>query len=121
MGYQKVGSMARCLAAACLMAMATAAPAHGEGTTQPADGASLAEPPETIAVAFEAPTTVTNLKVTGPDGAVELASPPTPKPTKSVQIEPAEPLGPGEYTVQWRAIGSDGHAFKGKMSFTVED
>jgi methionine-rich copper-binding protein CopC len=113
--------IARGLATAGLMAMVTAALGHGRAETTPADGASLTEPPETIAVAFEAPTRVTSLKVTGPDGAVALASPPTKEATERIEVKPAEALVPGEHTVQWRALGSDGHAFKGSMAFTVTD
>lgn len=113
--------IARGLAAAGLMAMATAALGHGRAETKPADGASLGEPPEAIVIAFEAPTRVTNLEVTGPEGAVALASSPTQDATERLEVEPAEPLAAGDYTVAWRALGGDGHPFEGSATFTVED
>lgn len=111
----------RGLAVALLMAMTGAAAAHGEGKTQPADGAALETPPETITVRFDEPTRVTSFEVTGPDGPVALASEPATEATERVQVAPSETLGAGDYTVEWRALGSDGHPFAGSMSFKVTE
>ena len=36
-----------------------------------------------------------------------------------VFVRPAGPLGPGTYTVHWRAIAQDGHAVNGDFGFQV--
>jgi len=39
---------------------------------------------------------------------------------KTLVITPAQPLMPGSYRVNWRAVSKDTHNVKGKMSFKVK-
>lgn len=40
--------------------------------------------------------------------------------TLSVIADVERPLAPGKYQVAWRTAGKDGHAVRGKFSFTVK-
>ena len=40
--------------------------------------------------------------------------------TLSVIADVQQPLSPGKYQVAWRTAGKDGHAVRGKFSFTVK-
>ncbi|EYS87866.1 copper resistance protein CopC [Cupriavidus sp. SK-4] len=39
---------------------------------------------------------------------------------KAMVITPAQPLPPGSYRVDWRAVSSDTHPVNGKIAFTVK-
>ncbi|SCU74733.1 Copper resistance protein C [Cupriavidus necator] len=39
---------------------------------------------------------------------------------KTMVITPAQPLTPGDYRVDWRAVSSDTHPINGKIAFTVK-
>ncbi|MNY74315.1 Copper resistance protein C precursor [compost metagenome] len=39
---------------------------------------------------------------------------------KAMAITPAQPLVPGTYRVDWRAVSSDTHPINGNIAFTVK-
>ena len=89
-------------------------------STQPANGASVAEPPETIVIEFDGDVRLTKVTVTSDGGAMstlDLSG------AKSFAVEhtlSAPDLSAGMYTVEWRALAKDGHAMKGSFSFSVK-
>lgn len=109
-------------AAAALLAIAGPLAAHsGVTTTEPRDGAHLETSPDTIGVHFDGAMRITQFVLSGPDGAVALSERPDPQPARGFQTAPAEPLPPGEYRVEWRALAADGHVMSGSFRFHVGD
>lgn len=45
---------------------------------------------------------------------------PLPEKPASDFVVPAPKLAPGNYVVEWRAVGDDGHVMSGKFSFVVD-
>ena len=100
---------------------ATGAVAHSplEATT-PANEATVAEVPSEIIMDFKGDIRLTrvsmthaeaqtvNLDLDGFDGFV------------SDYAIPLQGMGSGAYVIEWRGLGSDGHALNGSFSFTVE-
>ncbi|MFY1698880.1 copper resistance protein CopC [Solwaraspora sp. WMMA2101] len=98
----------------------SAAYAHNVLTgSNPADGAELAQAPETVELTFLARLNQeqTELSVTGPDGAAaSTGAPVVDGSAVSVAVQP----GPaGEYTVNYNVLSTDGHWVKGTLAFTV--
>ena len=88
----------------------------------PAANASLASPPDRIALWFsERPelrfTSVQLLDSTG--RAIALATPRVDADPAGVSIAISDPLGAGRYTVVWRTAAADGHPSSGKFTFRV--
>jgi copper resistance protein C len=58
--------------------------------------------------------------VTGPGGAVPASKPVNnPSNQQEVIVRLGRPLGPGTYTVSWRALSVDTHTTTGSFRFTV--
>ena len=89
--------------------------------TQPEDGGTVTESPETIGIEFDGEMQLTEFQVTGPDGSVSLENGLEGESGKQFEIAPAESLPAGDYTVSWRGLAADGHAMSGSFRFTVED
>ena len=110
------------LLSACALAVGTASPAAAHATlleTDPAEGAVLAEAPESVRLTFdEAVRTVPGgVQVFGPDGEqleVDAA-------TFGSELDVVLPPEPGEGTlvVVWRVVSDDGHPVSGTLSFSV--
>jgi copper resistance protein C len=67
-----------------------------------------------VVVAFSAFT------VTGPGGAVPASKPVNnPSNQQEVIVRLGRPLGPGTYTVNWKALSVDTHTTTGSFRFTV--
>lgn len=87
----------------------------------PADGAVLETAPDTLDLTFGSPARLVKVVLihkVGDMTAEKKVAIPTRSPVTDIQLEP-EFDGPGEYSVQWRALGDDGHVIKGDFSFEV--
>ena|SRR5688572_18813800 len=62
-------------------------------------------------------TSITLLKADSSKVAIGKARPT--EDSLSVAADVSEPLPAGKYTVSWRTAGDDGHAIRGKFSFSV--
>lgn len=83
----------------------------------PRDEAQLAEPPQTLDLAFKESVRLVKLKLTSANSQQKLL---LPKASESKEHSvPMDPLPAGKHTVSWRAMGSDGHLMKGSFNFTV--
>ena len=103
------------------LALAGAAHAHSKAEkTLPADGTTVAAV-ETITIRFDAPMRVTAVSLTrdGTDVAVERKT--GMEAVTDFEAEPAEPLAPGPYRVEWRGLSTDGHPMQGGFGFTVSE
>lgn len=98
-------------------------------TSTPADKAEVAAPQkielkfsENLSTQFSG----ANLLMTGMPGmadhspmkiAAKVAGGDDPK---TMVVTPAQPLSPGNYRVEWRAVSSDTHPINGNITFTVK-
>ena len=109
---------------AALLACLTCGPAlaHTSGTsTEPADGATLDAVPETLRLAFAGPMRIVKVVMVheGPTGTHETRlEVPSKAATESLELSP-DFAGPGDYRVEWRGLGEDGHVMTGTFSFSV--
>jgi methionine-rich copper-binding protein CopC len=89
--------------------------------TSPANDAVLEAAPEAVTMTFAAPARVMKVSVTHTtkDGSEERkVQVPTRDMLTEIELEP-EFSGPGNYKVNWRALGEDGHVLKGSFAFEI--
>lgn len=109
------------LLAAATLGLAGPASAHDAAeSTSPAQGASLAAPPEEVSVTFSSTplgigSSFSIKDASGTewaDGSVQIVD--------NVATQKLRQGGPsGAYTVAWRVVGSDSHPIEGTFTFTV--
>ncbi|MDZ7788640.1 MAG: copper resistance protein CopC [Halofilum sp. (in: g-proteobacteria)] len=110
----------RGVAAALLLAFATAASGHSASdATTPSDGAVLDAPPEEIRIRFDQPIRVTMVRITDEAGNEYDVAYDRGAATK-ILIGRTESLASGAYTVEWRGLSTDGHTASGEFGFRVE-
>lgn len=102
--------------------IATTAFAHSPvKETSPANGAVLETVPEMLHMTFAAPARVMKVTMThskndaSHESRLEI---PTRDMVEEIHLTP-EFMGSGNYLVEWRALGEDGHVLKGTFSFDV--
>lgn len=107
-----------------LLVHGAAVPAYAHSTLQesdPADGAQLDDPPETVRLTFDEPILdgPNEITVTGPENG-EWQHEQTLEISGEVVSTELATLGPaGEYTVDYRVISLDGHPVSGSVGFTL--
>jgi methionine-rich copper-binding protein CopC len=100
----------------------TAAPADHQGeasilvNSQPAAGSSVAAPVDQLILHFNPPARVDEVTVAGPDGLMPMMV--TSVGEARDYSLPVHGLGPGSYTVSWRAT-TQGREYRGTFQFTV--
>lgn len=118
--------MRRASLAAALLALAAlavpAAPAMAHAdlvSSDPADGATLAAPPDAVSLTFSEALLEETVDVAIESGGEVVAS-------DAVQAEGATVLVPwpaaaasGDYSVNFRVVSADGHPIEGSVSFTI--
>ena len=111
-----------CVVSWLLLSLATPVLAHSPlEKTVPADGAKLAAAPNEIQFVFKRNLRMTTVKATSAGGQalkLDLAGQ-----TKFATefVIPFTAKSAGDYVIEWRGLGDDGHAQKGTFSFTVND
>jgi methionine-rich copper-binding protein CopC len=85
----------------------------------PANGSTVAQAPEKFVLTFSGPARLTALTISRPDGSDEKKIAPLPEESAASLTVTAPKLSAGEYLVNWRILGADGHAMSGKLTFTV--
>jgi putative copper export protein/methionine-rich copper-binding protein CopC len=121
------GALLRLLPALLLLA---ALPAAGLAHTRlesssPAADAVLRQPPGELRLRFSTPveprlTGATLLREAGDTVLVAVATPEPGSGNRSFVVPLPAGLGPGQYLVEWRTAGADGHVIQGAYSFVVE-
>jgi methionine-rich copper-binding protein CopC len=101
----------------------TRAFAHGDlQSATPGDGDQLSVAPRELRLTFTEAVelAVSRLSLTGPNGPVALA-PLTLAPDSATILTGGieGPLVAGTYTVNWQAVGSDGHPVRGEYTFVI--
>ena len=107
-----------------LLAMLLAAPsamAHSPlAASVPADGAVLAEAPDSLRLTFKGEASLARLSVLYEGTEMALGTAHLMQVRTQHRVILPE-LSPGRYEVRWRALSADGHVIKGDFSFSVED
>ncbi|TIM62909.1 MAG: copper resistance protein CopC, partial [Mesorhizobium sp.] len=87
-------------------------------TTEPTDGAVLAQSPAQFSLTFSEPVSPLMLTLVRPDG--------TPVPLTSfrlngqtLDIDNPQRLGSGTHVLSWRVISADGHPVGGSVLFSI--
>lgn len=109
------------LAAALVLALATAQPASAHNrfvSSDPADGATVPQTPSTVVLTFDEPAIAlgTQVEVTGPDGPVQQGAAQLVDDTVRQPLAGGAPAG--RYTVRWRVTAEDGHPITRSSTFT---
>jgi len=114
-------TMKKILLAGVIGLWATGVMAHSplDGTI-PANEATVTEMPDEVLMDFKGDIRLTRVSITHADThsmEMDLGDQ-----TAFAQefILPMHDMGAGLYVVEWRGLGSDGHALNGTFSFTVE-
>ena len=95
--------------------------AHSQAQeTNPADGAIVAQMPSEIGLTFTDKLRLTKLEVRRSDGVVQDIDLSAHKSFATEFALPLNAMGAGDYEVEWRGLGVDGHAMTGSFSFRVE-
>ncbi len=113
--------MKKILFAGMIGIWATGAMAHSplNGTT-PTDEATLTEAPSEVLLGFKGDIRLTRLTMTHADDASVALDLSGHDGFISNYAVPMQPKGGGDYVIEWRGLGADGHALNGTFSFTVE-
>jgi methionine-rich copper-binding protein CopC len=88
----------------------------------PAADATVESSPKQIMLIFSGPpeAALSRLQLLGPDSALVAIEKPTSAPDSLALIATITgKMGPGRYTVKWRAAGRDGHPNSGEFAFTI--
>lgn len=103
----------------CLFAANLASAHTGLKESTPAADATIKEPPAQINLVFTAPVRLIRLEVLAGGQAVPTKFAPSSEAVASYVIDtPA--MMPGNFTVNWAAIGADGHTVSNTFSFVVD-
>jgi len=89
----------------------------------PKEDEVLAAPPTTVRLWFSEKPTPAFSSVTLTNDAnqrIKTSKMRATDDTLSVMADIEEPLAPGKYLLTWRTAGDDGHAVRGKFSFSVK-
>ncbi|HLL46732.1 MAG TPA: copper resistance CopC family protein, partial [Longimicrobiaceae bacterium] len=94
-------------------------------SSSPAADAVLREAPSELRLRFSTPveprlTGATLLREAGDTVLVAAAAPEPGSGNRSFVLPLPAALGPGQYLVEWRTAGADGHVIQGAFSFLVE-
>ena len=109
------------LSGLAVAATATPASAHAELiSSDPAQGATIATPPQQVVLTFNEPVTLgaTPVAVTGPSGAAWTVG--APVADGAVVTAPVQASGPaGSYSVVYEMVSKDGDTVRGAVTFTL--
>jgi methionine-rich copper-binding protein CopC len=105
------------LAASLLLLAAATAHAHAHLTSSDPGEGSSGKSPGQIVLTFSESARLTALSLQRKGAEKRKLAPPT---TTAARLAiPLLDLAPGSYTLEWRALGGDGHITSGAVHFTV--
>lgn len=114
--------LACCLLLASVLSLGSASAHSTKEGTMPEDGAQLDTVPSEVMIQFDEPATLTRVELThSQSGETQDTRLTLPSEAMEAAHLEAPDFGPGLYTVDWRAMSSDGHAVNGSFSFTVSE
>ena len=86
--------------------------------SEPADGASLAQPPDRLVLRFDEAVTPLDLRLAGP-GGVTVLSHGTGQDSTTIGAPMPPRLPPGTYLASFRIVSADGHPVSGAIAFGI--
>lgn len=114
--------LACCLLLASVLSLSSAVAHSTKEGTMPEDGAQLDTAPSEVMIQFDEPATLTRVELShNHRGETQDTRLSAPREASDMATLEAPDLGPGVYTVDWRALSADGHAVNGSFSFTVSE
>lgn len=114
--------LACCLLLASVLSLGNAFAHSAKEGTMPEDGAQLETAPSEVMIQFDEPATLTRVELThSRDSETQETRLTLPGEAMEMTHLETPDLGPGRYTVDWRAMSADGHAVNGSFSFTVSE
>lgn len=87
-------------------------------STQPVDGAVLAQAPQHISLTFSEPVSPLALKLVNPDGSSQALKS-FRLDGETLRIDAPPQLGAGTHVLSWRVISTDGHPIGGASLFSI--
>lgn len=113
--------MKNLILAAMAVALSTGlASAHSDDmSTMPADGETVQATPEQVMFTFEEAVRLTRIEMTHADQQVDLDLGDQQSFATDYGV-PVTDMGSGNYLIEWRGLGIDGHPVQGSFSFEVE-
>lgn len=110
------------VAVVAVLGLVAAAPASAHDalvSSDPANGATVATPPDRVTLTFDQPALAigTTLRVIGPGGDVQSGAPRLVDSTVTQELAPGIPAG--SYRIAWRVTSTDGHPVSGELTFTA--
>lgn len=126
-GHQLTSLRRQLLAAAlipCALVLATRPVAGHSGLMRasPASGETVRTVPHELRLTFSESVepAVARVELSGPRGPVEIGTLSLHPDSSGVLIAPLQGLlAPGEHTVSWQVVGSDGHPVRGQYTFII--
>ncbi|RZU98253.1 copper resistance CopC family protein [Spiribacter vilamensis] len=109
------------LALAAVLALASgSAVAHSMvASSEPADGATIAEAPTRISVSFDSPLRIVSVSLTDGAGESYAVDPLAGRSAaETLAVEPPA-LPAGRYELEWRGLSEDGHTLTDTITFSV--
>ena len=108
----------------CLLALVAFLPILAQAHTAlkestPAADATVKAIPGHLELVFNGPVRLIKLELMGADRQLPTGFKPKAEATANYRIETPE-MRPGEFTVNWAAIGADGHTITNSFSFVVD-
>lgn len=88
--------------------------------TVPKDGATVEKAPTQIQLKFNKDIRLTKVEAFHPGGMSHVLDTQSLKGFESHFTLPFQAMGNGLYRIEWRGLGTDGHAMQGEFSFTVK-
>lgn len=110
-----------CLFLALAVLLGGAGPAFAHAAfvrSSPADGATIAAPPDTFSLTFSEPTSPIVLRLVRPGGDAVILDRFVLRDT-TLEIEAPDGLGTGTHVLTWRVVSVDGHPVGGSVVFAI--
>lgn len=85
----------------------------------PSDGLTITAAPDHIELVFNGPVRLIKLALKAPDHEMPTNFQVQADPIAAYRVETPN-MHPGHFTVEWAAIGADGHTLTNTFSFTVD-
>jgi len=116
----KLPKTLKTLAWALVLAVPMLAQAHTAlKESTPADGVTINAAPNHIDLVFNGPVRLIKLDLKAPDHEMPTNFQVQAEPVATYRVETPN-MHPGQFTVEWAAIGADGHTVTNTFSFTVD-
>lgn len=117
----RLGFLALIVAALSVFSLAPASAHDQLISSNPADGAKIDQQPEWIELEFSGEIQQVGSEVKVEIGGTDVSAGELTAEGKKLTVALPDNLKPGDYTVVWRVVSSDGHPISGEFGFNLAD